>query len=66
MNDADSALSHLALSQYPPRSHPPSSDHVLINRGIGGTKSGIYSACAETMVDEVRPLISTASHHHSD
>jgi hypothetical protein len=29
-------------------------DHVLLNKGIGGTTSGIFSVCAEALVPPVR------------
>lgn len=40
-----------------PRAPPPRlpRDHVLENKGIGGTSSGVYAACAEQMVGEVGP-----------
>jgi hypothetical protein len=33
---------------------PLRSDHVLVNKGIGGTTSGIFSLCAEAMLPPVR------------
>lgn len=31
----------------------PHADHVLANRGIGGTSSGIFAVCAEKMLPAV-------------
>jgi len=33
---------------------PVCRDHKLINKGVGATSSGIFAACAEQMVPEVR------------
>lgn len=39
---------------YPPTRLPlPCRDHVFANKGIGGTSSGIFTACAEQMVPPV-------------
>lgn len=35
----------------------PHRDHVLVNKGIGGTSSGVYAACAEQMVGQDPDLI---------
>ncbi|KAL4429381.1 hypothetical protein ABPG77_005155 [Micractinium sp. CCAP 211/92] len=35
----------------------PHRDHVLENKGIGGTSSGVYAACAEQMVGEDPDLV---------
>ncbi|KAL4447553.1 hypothetical protein ABPG75_004772 [Micractinium tetrahymenae] len=35
----------------------PHSDHVFVNRGIGGTSSAIYSVCAEHMVKQNADLV---------
>ncbi|PSC71318.1 hypothetical protein C2E20_5316 [Micractinium conductrix] len=35
----------------------PHKDHQLVNKGIGGTSSGVYSACAEQMVGQDPDLL---------
>ncbi|KAI3436557.1 hypothetical protein D9Q98_005973 [Chlorella vulgaris] len=35
----------------------PHSDHVLVNKGIGGTTSGIFSLCAEAMLPPDTDLV---------
>lgn len=32
---------------------PPRRDHVLVNKGVGATSSGIFSACIEHMLPQV-------------
>lgn len=35
----------------------PHPGHVLANKGIGGTSSGVFSACAEQLVDPQADLV---------
>lgn len=35
----------------------PHAQHVLLNKGIGGTSSGVFSACAEQLVDPQADLV---------